>query len=407
MENRAPTVSVIIPAYNQAKFLRDAIESVVCQTYQDYEIIVVDDGSTDDTALIVAQYAKRIHYIFQENRGLAGARNTGIRNAQGQYIALLDSDDMWMPDFLMKMMALVVKDPGAIVYYCSAQYCDAEGHELPQIIVCDQIPVETMYESLAVANFIIPSTVVMLKSAILDIGLFDPSFRACEDWDLWLRIAPIGHFSCIRDCLIKYRLHGSSLSADPGKMQKAVRAVIEKHFGTEDDESGNWPRLKRLAYGGVYRYHAWTSVLRQNNWDACAVFLGKALQANPVISTEINFFYDLAMGSQPLGFRGTPQNLDLKTNAILIEKMLSQVFTDSKCSNNRLLRVQTYGTAYFALGLVAYNTGNFSLCRHFLFSALRFRPDLIGDMRVSGNILKSFLGPKMLNWLRKIRGKLS
>ena len=104
MENSTPRVSVVIPAYNQAKYLGDAIQSVLSQTYRDFEIIVVDDGSTDDTPLVVSQLGGNLHYIRQTNQGLAGARNTGIRNAKGSYIALLDSDDIWLPEFLQKIL---------------------------------------------------------------------------------------------------------------------------------------------------------------------------------------------------------------------------------------------------------------------------------------------------------------
>jgi len=262
-----------------------------------------------------------------------------------------------------------------------------------------------MYETLVKANFIIPSTVVMLRSAVLAAGLFDDSFRACEDWDLWLRLAPTCHFTSIRECLVKYRLHGSSLSADPQKMQLAVKAVIEKHFGPDDEDMGNWPSVKRMAYGGVYRYHAWTSVLRQKNWDSCTQHVKKALQVDPTTSRDLDFFYDLAMGTQPLGYRGTPKLLDRQTNALHVDQMLSKVFDVATTSAEKRLQCETYGTAYFALGLVAYNTGQFSLCRNYLFKALRNRPDLWKDSRVPGNILKSFLGRTLLGWIRKMHGK--
>jgi glycosyltransferase involved in cell wall biosynthesis len=405
MKNSNPRVSVVIPAYNQAEYLGDAIQSVLSQTYQDFEIIVIDDGSTDKTPLVANEFSENVCYIRQENKGLAGARNTGIQNAKGTYIALIDSDDIWLPIFLQKMMALVADVPDAIVYYCSARYIDAKGNELPQIVASKFVPDETMYETLVKANFIIPSTVVMLRSAVLAAGLFDDSFRACEDWDLWLRLAPTCHFTSIRDCLVNYRLHGSSLSADPSKMQQAVKAVIEKHFGPDDEDMGKWPNMKRMAYGGVYRYHAWTSVLKQKNWDDCAQYTKKALRVDPTISKDLGFFFDLAMGAQPLGHRGTSKLLDLQSNAIHLKQMLSEVFDKATPSAENRVKSDTYGTTYFGLGLVAYNTGQYSLCRNYLFRALRYRPDLWQDTRVLGNILKSFLGRPILGWLRKMHGK--
>ena len=402
MVEQNPRISIIIPAYNQARFLNDSVNSALSQNYRNYEIIVVDDGSTDETAAVAAEYGDRIHYVYQENRGLAGARNTGIRHARGEYIALLDSDDIWQPDFLAKMMGLVAEVPDAVVFYCSARCCDVDGHELPQIIECQPVPRDQFYEKLATANFIIPSTVVMLHSAIMSIGLFDQAFRACEDWDLWLRLAPTSHFACLEECLIKYRLHGSSLSADPKKMQQAVRATIEKNFGPEGDDKDNWSRLKKIAYSGVYRYHAWTSVLRQNDWDACAEYVRKAIQTNTNTCDELDFFYDLGLGSQPLGYRGTPSHLDLEYNGEKIKQLLIKVF-DGMSPDKKVLRTRTSGTAYFALGIIAYNTGQLALCRSYTLNAIRCRPELWKDPRIRSNFIKSLLGNSILNWIRKIR----
>ena len=326
MEYRKPHVSVIIPAYNQGNFLEYAIQSVLSQTYSNYEIIVVDDGSTDDTSTIAKLYGDKIHYYFQENKGLAGARNTGIRNARGIYIALLDCDDQWLPDFLLKMVSLAEQNPDASVFYCNVNYMDAEGHTLPQIPDVKLVSPDKMYETLVRANFIFANTIFMLRSAVLTAGLFDESFRACEDWDLWLRLSPTHQFVGINDCLVRYRLHGSSLSADPSKMQQAVKSVIEKHFGPDDGNSKNWSDIKKIAYGGVYRYCAWTSVMRQNNWDASAQSLSKALMVDPESCDELGIFYNLAMGSQPIGYHGTPYQLDLQSNARQIDQMLLKVF---------------------------------------------------------------------------------
>ncbi|HEX9077055.1 MAG TPA: glycosyltransferase family A protein, partial [Anaerolineae bacterium] len=97
-------VSVVIPSYNHARYLRDAIRSVIAQTYRDFEIIIVDDGSSDDTPQVVAGFGNAVRYIRQENRGLAGARNTGVRAARGAFIGLLDADDIWMPEYLASML---------------------------------------------------------------------------------------------------------------------------------------------------------------------------------------------------------------------------------------------------------------------------------------------------------------
>lgn len=410
LETRTPQVSVIIPAYNQAKFLNDAIQSVLYQTYGDYEIIVVDDGSTDNTPLVAKGFGDHIRYIRQDNQGLGGARNTGIRNARGIYIAFLDSDDIWLPDFLKTIMQLLERNRESAVFYCGVRYVDVEGQELPQIAEGNLVSNDLFYETLVKANFIIPSTVVLPRSAILEAGLFDQAtieIHGCEDWDLWLRLAPTCHFRGIQECLVKYRLHGSSLSADPTKMQRAVSAVIKKHFGPDDGDQGKWPRIKHLAYGGVYRYHAWTSIMRQNNWETCTKYLRQALQVDPTTSKEVGFFYDLAMGSQPLGYRGTSQYLDLQSNAVHILQMLSEIFKSPTLSGVGYLRRETYGTACLTLGLVAYNTGQFSLCRKYLVRAIYYRPGLFHNSLVVGDLLKSLAGRSMKERIKKLKAQFS
>ena len=127
-------ISVIIPVYNQARYLENAIKSVLIQVFTDYELIVVDDGSTDNCREVVAQFGNRVGYIWQENQGLAAARNTGIEAACGDMIALLDSDDLWLPGFLEKMMQTVSLQPEAVVYCCRARCIDSDGRELPQLL---------------------------------------------------------------------------------------------------------------------------------------------------------------------------------------------------------------------------------------------------------------------------------
>ena len=127
-----PRVSVVIPAFNQARFLPAAIDSALAQTYRDREIIVVDDGSTDETPDVARRYGDALRYVRQANKGLAGARNTGIERARGEFVALLDSDDVWLPGFLEHMMAVAEAQPRAAVYFGAWRYIDASGNPLPE-----------------------------------------------------------------------------------------------------------------------------------------------------------------------------------------------------------------------------------------------------------------------------------
>jgi tetratricopeptide (TPR) repeat protein len=186
-------------------------------------------------------------------------------------------------------------------------------------------------------------------------------------------------------------------------MQHAMQAVIEKHFGPDDGKWQTWSKEKRRAYGGVYRYLALTSVQRQDNWQAAAHYLRLALQADPALATDLDLYYDLALGSQPPGYRGTAYQLHLEDNATQMLRTLKDVFQSSEAVELKHLRRLAYGTAYYALGLVAYNIDKLSLSRGFLFEALRFRPDLWRDRQATANLLKSFAGQRNVNRLRQFR----
>jgi glycosyltransferase involved in cell wall biosynthesis len=394
---------VIIPAYNQAKYLEDALQSVFAQTFTHYEIVVVNDGSTDGTAAVAARYADRIRYFFQENRGLAGARNTGIHQAQGELVALLDSDDIWLPDYLQTMVTLATAYPQTAVFFSAARCMDAAGQELRQIIGYQHTKPSALYNSMLRSNFIIPSTVTARKCVLREAGYFDQSLRSCEDWELWLRLISAGHeFIGVPAVLARYRIHGSSLSRNVAKMQSSYQAVVEKHFGLDDGQYDQWSAQKRIAYGGLYRYQLLTNIQRQNNWQ-CEQILQKAIMADPETSEDLSFYYELALGAQPVGQRGTNAQLTLKENGQKLETLLSNLFQAAVQPAPGLSRRRIYGMAYQALGLAAYNTGQLALCRSYLRKAVWNQPGLLRKKRIMGNYFISFLGNPGLNALRRFR----
>lgn len=392
-----PKISVVIPLYNQSEFVRFAIQSVLQQTIESYEIIVVDDGSTDDSRMVVSEFGDRVHYIYQENQGLAGARNTGIRAVKGDLIGLLDADDIWMPDYLEKMTALVARHPDAAVFFCCARSVDEQGRDLPQIFGKPAMRLDSLYHTLLRANFIIPSTILMRRSAIERVGLFDSSLRSCEDWDLWLRLLPQEQFIGTSEILVRYRLHGRSLSTDPNGMQRAARKVIEKHFGPDDDENWEtWSWEKRRAYGGLYRYFVLISVQREDDWYSAGCHLSRAIQIDPTLAEDIDLFYDLAHGAQPLGHRGTAYQLDLSENARRLLIMVKSISWEIANGRTDHVFSRAMGTAWYALALLADHSGARSSGRRFLFNALKSQPRLWRDPRFVKHLLKAML-PSMIS----------
>ncbi len=184
-----PTVSVIIPTYNRREYVREAIASVVAQTYQDFELIVVDDGSDDDTATIVADFSSvcpSMRYVRQANQGVSSARNTGVALSSGPYLAFLDSDDVWQPPKLERQLAFLSTHPQASI-------CQTEEIWLRRGVRVNphakhrKTGGDIFARSLE--RCLVSPSAVMLGRALFDrVGGFDPCLPACEDYDLWLRI---------------------------------------------------------------------------------------------------------------------------------------------------------------------------------------------------------------------------
>jgi hypothetical protein len=187
-----PSVSVVIPTYNRAQTIGRAVDSVLAQTYSDLEVIVVDDGSTDDTRQVLARYGDAIRYLYQENQERRVARNNGIRHACGEYIAFLDSDDLWLPDKLRRQVALLDQNPQVGLVYGQMFPIDPDGTWHLRATRCTgwgQPGPAMIFEQLVMRNLIPTPTVVARKRCFDHVGGFDPSLTCSEDWDLWLRIA--------------------------------------------------------------------------------------------------------------------------------------------------------------------------------------------------------------------------
>jgi len=224
-----PIVSVIIPTYNRAHLIGKAINSVLSQTYQDYEIIVVDDASTDNTKEVVKDFADlRINYIFHANNlGVSSARNTGIKASRGKYIALLDSDDEWLPEKLDKQVVILQNESSEVGVVCSWQFNINNNIEY----ICKRCLHKKdgyIYEDLLSTNPLSVPTVLIRKECFEKVGLFDSSLDGQEDWDMWIRIAKYYKFVLIKIPLVKYRIHHNQISNNlEAKITTAKRILVK------------------------------------------------------------------------------------------------------------------------------------------------------------------------------------
>lgn len=226
----APTVSVVIPAYNAGWCVRHAIDSVLAQTCTDFELIVVDDGSTDDTAQVLASYGDRARIVPKANGGLSSARNAGVEAARGSYIAFLDADDRWMPDKLMRQLTLMDANPNLAFCSTAARIEDPDGRSLGEWRCgCNtQPPLEAIFA----ANAFVAgsgSAVLARRDALVRAGPFDEALRSLEDIDMWMRLAAIGDYACVAEPLTVILKHPDSMSRNLDVMRDAAIKVMRRN----------------------------------------------------------------------------------------------------------------------------------------------------------------------------------
>lgn len=213
----APTVSVVIPAYNAAKYIGEALLSIFNQTFTSYEVIVINDGSSDthDLERELQPYTAGIQYIRQENRGAAAARNRGLRAATGEFVAFLDADDKWLPNFLEKQVELLKSSNADLVYSDAMFFGESPLAGRTFMELQPSRGDVTPEKLLAVEVTILTSTVLARKAPVIEVGLFDESLRRGHDFDLWLRLARRGmRFAYQREILAHYRILESGLSGN-------------------------------------------------------------------------------------------------------------------------------------------------------------------------------------------------
>ena len=224
-----PLISVIIPTYNRAWAIKEAIDSVLAQEYNRFEIIVVDDGSTDDTQHILEAYTKDITIIHQRNKGVSAARNRGVDFASGQWIAFLDSDDLWLPGKLAVQLEFFNARPDALI--CQTEEIWIRNGVRVNPGKRHQKPSGMIFEPSLELCLVSPSAVMIRRELFGEVGLFDESLPACEDYDLWLRVSCSYPVHLIdTPLIIKHGGHADQLSRSPGLDKyriKSIRNIIE------------------------------------------------------------------------------------------------------------------------------------------------------------------------------------
>ncbi|MGB9234957.1 MAG: glycosyltransferase family A protein [Terriglobales bacterium] len=229
-----PLVTIIIPAYQAAERIRETLDSVFEQTYPNFEVVLVNDGSPDTEALeqAIRRYGESVIYIRQENRGPSGARNTAIRAARGKYIACLDSDDVFLPDHLSRLVALLERDALDLAY--SDSHLTRGGVRVGLYFERQPQHPPVTFEKLLTEECAVPTSgVVVSRQAMIDAGLFDERYRCCEDFDLWLRMSFRGaKMGLLPQPGIEHRLLPDGLASDDYLLKQALIEVYRKTLST-------------------------------------------------------------------------------------------------------------------------------------------------------------------------------
>jgi glycosyltransferase involved in cell wall biosynthesis len=285
-------VSVVIPTHNRAGLLARAVRSVLEQTYCHFELLVVDDASTDDTEKTMGRFCDgRIRYIKHlECRGGSAARNTGIAQARGDFIAFLDDDDEWLPDKLALQMARFRENPRIGAVYTGLLFVECETGRIVNV----RIPRKRgyLFDDLMVSNVVgTPSTVVVRKELLDRAGLFDETIRALEDLDMWRRMGRICYFDYVKEPLMRYGLHGyARVTIDYGKMARAFETQLEKFA----DEFARRDKARSVCHYwiGLYCIRDNPKRARQALWKAVTDY---PLRPNPYPWLALTFFGDVGL----------------------------------------------------------------------------------------------------------------
>jgi glycosyltransferase involved in cell wall biosynthesis len=248
-------VSVIIPAYNGDRYIGEAIDSILAQTYKDYEIIVVDDGSTDNTAQVAQQYGNQIQYLSQTNQGVAASRNLGLSVAKGEYIAFLDQDDLFLSHKLLAQVTLLEKNPSLGIANSGWQIVDQQGQVKAAVEPWEKIP-QLNLADLIIWKPVFLGAMLFRHSWLKRSGGFDTTLEQTPDVDLVLRLAAVGCAAAwVEQTTVKYRQHEANASNNTILQARELDQILARFF-TQDNLS---PEVKTLAQESRYQSLIWSA----------------------------------------------------------------------------------------------------------------------------------------------------
>lgn len=282
-----PKVTVVIPAYNAMRYLPETMETVLNQTYTDFEVLVINDGSTDDTPKWVDELSKKepkVRMVSQANQGLAGARSAGVIHARGEYIAYIDADDLWESTKLAKQVQCLEENPEVALVYTWTALADERGNPTGRVVASDAEGY--VWEKLTEMNFVCCGSTPMIRRSCFDeVGLFALDVSPSDDWDMWLRLAAKYPFKVIKEPLIYYRQHSNNSSRKCQHILETHRIVIERNFTSVPTEKLHF---RNRSYGCIYLYLGWRAI-ENLDWEQAEHFRQQAYAHRPQLLFTMRF----------------------------------------------------------------------------------------------------------------------
>lgn len=287
------SISIVIPAYNPGAYLDETLDCVQAQSFNDWECVVVDDGSTEDLSRVDTR-DKRIKRIRQENRGLPIARNVGILNTTAPFIAFVDSDDLWAPSKLELQLERLQSYPDAGLCHTAMKIIDGEG----RFVRPGWARNVTSYHELLARSSICVSSVMVRRSCLAVSGLFDPLLRSCEDYDMWLKISRFYRTEFLSEPLTLYRMHANNMSGNPSRMAQQSQFVLRRHLDlalhnadvTAANSARQSIRQGRLGWG-TRAFDQARESLQHKNWSHLHVQLLDSFRLAPFFTLRQLFLF--------------------------------------------------------------------------------------------------------------------
>jgi len=398
-----PRVSVIVPTYNRKDYVQETIDSVLTQTYTDFEVIVIDDGSSDGTGEVLRErYGDHIVYIWQENQGESVARNYGIEISNGEYIALLDSDDLWLPEKLAKQVLVLDANQDTLLVFTPSWLIDKHGKRL------DESPLwgNLLESDLTLEAFYLgnlkpcPSSCMIRRNYLELVGGFDPTIQYGEDWDLWLKLRQQGPFAFIDEPLTCIRQHSGSQWHSP--CPETVDQRLASHIKILERFFADWPRgapngLLEIALARSYGiaafldYFIGRTALGQQR-------LLHAIQLDPDHRSELQYFpkrlkYEFFHPNESLIVLRSVKEI-VNTAIEAFENWPQEIDLSIRCKNQTLRDI----CVHFLFQ--SYEARDFPTTRYCLAKAIQYNPALLFNRGVFSIGLEAILGTRIVNLLR-------